>query len=83
MDFKLLHNFISSLIILNRPTKQLIMVFVDSISIILVLLASFSIRFGSLYWPKDEMVLVIFGSPLIAIPVFFGFKMYRSVVLYI
>ena len=83
MDFKLLHNFISSLIILNRPTKQLIMVFVDSISIILVLLASFSIRFGSLYWPKDEMVLVIFGSPLIAIPVFFCFKMYRSVVRYI
>jgi FlaA1/EpsC-like NDP-sugar epimerase len=77
-------NLISNLIFLNRITKQFIMVFVDSILIVCVLLTSFSIRFGYLYWPKEvEILLAIFGSPLIAIPVFFGFKMYRSVVRFI
>jgi len=59
------------------------MVIVDSISIICVLLASFGLRFGYFYWPEGEMILIIFGSPLIAIPIFVSFKMYRSVVRYI
>ena len=73
----------TKLIRLNRISKQAIMVFVDSILVILIILASFSIRLSYFYWPSYEMVWVVFGSPLIAIPVFIGFKMYRSVVRYI
>ena len=71
------------LIRLNRISKQAIMVFVDSILVILIILASFSIRLSYFYWPSYEMAWVVFGAPLIAIPVFIGFKMYRSVVRYI
>ena len=59
------------------------MVLVDYFLVILIILASFSIRLSYFYWPSDVMVWVIFGSPLIAIPVFISFKMYRSVVRYI
>jgi len=68
---------------LNRVTKQLIMVFVDSVLIVSVLLSSFSIRLGYWYWPNEEIFWIIFGTPVIAIPVFISFRLYRSVVRYI
>lgn len=71
------------LIRLNRKSKQFIMVLVDSILIVAVLLISFTVRLNEFYWPHNEMFWVIFGAPFIAIPVFFSFKLYRSVVRYI
>ena len=59
------------------------MIAVDSALVMIILLTSFSIRFSYFYWPENEMIWVIFGSPLIAIPVFFTFKMYHSVIRYI
>jgi len=59
------------------------MIAVDSALVMSILLTSFSIRFSYFYWPENEMIWVIFGSPLIAIPVFFTFKMYHSVIRYI
>jgi len=59
------------------------MIFVDSVLVISILLLSFSIRLGYLYWPKDEIFWIIFGSPLIAVPVFFSSRLYSSVVRYI
>ncbi len=68
---------------LNRITKQLVMMFVDSVLIVCVLLSSFSIRLGYWYWPEEEIFWIIFGAPVIAIPVFISFRLYRSVVRYI
>jgi FlaA1/EpsC-like NDP-sugar epimerase len=71
-------------ILLNRIIKRLIMIFFDSIIIVSVLLISFSIRFDYLYWPKtEELFWIIFGAPLLAIPILFSFKFYQSVVRYI
>lgn len=77
------NNFLKIFIYLNRITKQVIMIAVDSALVMIILLTSFSIRFSYFYWPENEMIWVIFGSPLIAIPVFFTFKMYHSVIRYI
>jgi FlaA1/EpsC-like NDP-sugar epimerase len=74
---------LNRLIKLNRIIKQLILIIIDSILIILVLLASFSIRLGYLYWPKEELFLFIFCTPLFAIPIFISFRLYRSVLRYI
>jgi len=79
----LFNNFLKIFIYLNRITKQVIMIAVDSALVMIILLTSFSIRFSYFYWPENEMIWVIFGSPLIAIPVFFTFKMYHSVIRYI
>jgi len=68
---------------LQRITKQMIMVFVDSILIVAVLLSSLSIRLGYIYWPKEEIFWIIFGAPIVAIPIFISFRLYHSVVRYI
>jgi len=73
---------ITKLVKLNRVKKQLLMVVVDSLLSILTLLCAFSLRLDYWYWPKDEIALFIFGAPIIAVPVFIGFKLYYSVIRY-
>jgi FlaA1/EpsC-like NDP-sugar epimerase len=68
---------------MNRVQKTFFLIFLDSILILVALLSSFSIRLGYFYWPVDELFWFVFVSPLIAIPIFISFKMYRSVVRYI
>ena len=59
------------------------MLLVDSVLIVSTLLASFSIRLGYWYFPDNSLILVIFGAPIFAIPVFAGFGLYRAVIRYI
>ena len=59
------------------------MILVDSITVVFVLLFSFSLRLDYWYWPNDETVWVIFGAPLIAIPALYSFRLYQSIVRYI
>ena len=68
---------------LSRDNKQLILYFVDSLALILILLASFSVRLGYWYFPKGDLMWVIFGAPFIAIPIFVRFGLYRTVIRYI
>ena len=75
--------FINKILLLSRINKQLIMVVADSFLAVTILIASFSIRLGFWYWPNEELLWLIFGSPAIAIPVFITFRLYRSVVRYI
>ena len=76
--------FLEKIINLNRIIKQLIMVLFDGAIILFVLLASFSMRLDKFYWPSNEDIAwVIYIAPLIAIPVFYSFRLYRSVVRYI
>ena len=74
---------IKKLIGLDRLTKLLLMIAVDSSLIILILLGSFSIRLDYLFWPSGDIFWVIFGAPILAIPIFIVFKLYNSVVRYI
>ncbi len=73
----------NKLINLSRFYKQLIMLFVDSALLVLTLLASFSIRLGSWYFPEGNLIWAILGAPIIAIPIFIRFGLYRAVVRYI
>jgi len=59
------------------------MILVDSVLIVLVLLSSFSLSLSYWYWPKEELFWIIFGSPVLAIPIFFSFRLYHSVTRYI
>jgi len=68
---------------LNRITKQLFMMFIDSILVILVLLISFSLRLDFLHWPKEDVIWLIFASPILAVPIFIFNGMYQSIVRYI
>jgi FlaA1/EpsC-like NDP-sugar epimerase len=68
---------------LPKIYKQLLMFILDSILVILVLLSSFFLRFSELYLPNNSVLLLIIFSPLIAIPIFHQFGLYRSILRYI
>jgi FlaA1/EpsC-like NDP-sugar epimerase len=59
------------------------MITLDSALIVSCLLAAFSIRLGYWFWPNDDLMLVIMGAPIIAVPIFIRFGLYRAVVRYI
>ena len=59
------------------------MLSIDSVLLIFMLLASFSIRLGYWYFPQSDLIWAILGSPIIAIPIFVRFDLYHSVIRYI
>jgi FlaA1/EpsC-like NDP-sugar epimerase len=75
--------FILKIAGLNRYSKRVIMMLSDSLLSIIILLSAFSIRLGYLYWPESNLIWLILGSPILAIPIFFSFKLYQSVIRYI
>ena len=59
------------------------MVFTDSILLILILWASYSIRLDLFYLPKDDTIRLILAAPIIGITIFSKFGLYKSVVRHI
>ena len=81
-DQEILNLSISELNLIR--SEKIAMIFLDSFILILVLLASFYLRLGYAYWPSNSLLyLFIFGSPLIAIPIFYRFGLYKSIVRFI
>ena len=73
----------NTLISLSRFQKQLVLLVFDSVALVAILLASFSIRLGYLYVPGSDLVWVVLASPIIAVPIFVRFGLYRAVIRYI
>ena len=59
------------------------MLLVDSVFLVSILLASFSIRLGYWYFPESDLIWVVLGAPIISTPIFVRFGLYRAVVRYI
>jgi FlaA1/EpsC-like NDP-sugar epimerase len=74
---------LSWIIGISRINKQLIMLFVDSVLLVSILLASFSIRLGYWYYPESDLIWAIFGAPVVASIIFVRFGLYRAVIRYI
>ena len=72
--------FVNKITLISRSNKQLAMVLADSLLVIAILFISFSFRLNVLFWPTDELFFIIFGSPIIAIPIFRWFGLYRIVI---
>ena len=68
---------------LSRYTKRSLMIMIDILIIFLVLLGSFSLRLGELFWPQNEMLYLFFAGPIVAIPIFIKFGLYRAILRYI
>ncbi len=70
---------------LSRSQKQLLMMLMDSIAVIAILLLSFSVRLGYFFLPlnQSDLLLIVMGAPIIAIPIFIRFGLYRSIIRYI
>jgi FlaA1/EpsC-like NDP-sugar epimerase len=74
---------INKIISISRFKKQAIMILIDSLILILVLILSFSVRLGYWYWPKTDLLYVIIGAPLFAIPIFIWFDLYKEIIRYL
>jgi len=68
---------------LSRFNKKLIMLLIDSITVVIVLLLSFSTRMGYWYIPEQDVMFLIISSPFLALPIFTYFGLYKAVIRYI
>jgi FlaA1/EpsC-like NDP-sugar epimerase len=59
------------------------MLLIDFMVLFCTLLAAFSLRLGVWYWPESDLVWVVLGAPIIAIPIFVRFGLYRAIIRYI
>ena len=79
----MIKNILYKLTKLSRTSKQLFMILIDSVALIIILLASFSLRLGFLYFPEQDMFWAVILAPAIGAPIFYFFRLYRLVVRYI
>lgn len=69
---------------LPRLYKQFIIVATDSVLLVAALWLSFSLRLGVFYIPHNETVRWVFiALPLLAVPIFLRFGLYRAIIRYI
>ena len=58
--------------------KQLLMITVDMVIVLISLWCSFSLRLEELYFPESSVLNLFLVAPLLAIPVFVSFDLYRA-----
>ncbi|WP_297812603.1 nucleoside-diphosphate sugar epimerase/dehydratase [uncultured Methylophaga sp.] len=70
---------------LSRPrhTKRVISIATDFVAVVFALWLSFSLRLGEFYSPSTQQLWLFLAAPIIAIPVFIKFGLYRAVIRYI
>lgn len=70
---------------LSRPrhTKRVISIATDFLAVVFALWLSFSLRLGEIYSPPSQQLWLFLAAPIIAIPVFIKFGLYRAVIRYI
>ena len=76
---------IKNLLKLPRKNKQALIFTFDLIAIIGSIFCAFSLRLGYWYYPVEDnsLLVLIFASPLLALPIFIRFKLYHQVVRYL
>lgn len=78
-----MHRLVRRFLNLSRLQKQLIMLPADVIMLFFALWASFSMRLGQFYVPANSEYWLFIITPIIAIPIFIYFGLYRAIVRYI
>jgi len=66
-----------------RFGKQLAIIFADLVSLEIAIVAAFILRLDTLDIPWDSVFTLLFVAPLIMLPVFMLFGLYRSVIRYL
>ena len=73
---------IQKLLNLSRLNKTLLVVVIDYALLVLSFWASLSIRTNAIYVPSLESNFLILLGPFIAIPIFYSFGLYKSLIRY-
>ncbi|MEK1889835.1 MAG: nucleoside-diphosphate sugar epimerase/dehydratase [Phyllobacterium sp.] len=78
-----LENFRQSVSMMPRRYKQMILVVFDMIALTFAVWLSYLLRFGTFFIPNSEQALLMVAAPLIGLPVFIRFGLYRAVIRYL
>jgi len=78
-----LKNITNNLNQLNRTKKQIFLMLLDSLMLVIIIFLAFSIILGYWYLPTGNILSIMLFSPIIAIPIFISFGIYRSVIKFI
>ena len=76
-------SMIQNLVNLSRKKKQLLMVFSDVFIIIFIIFMSLFLRYGFFFLPNIPLIIAFLFAPLIAIPIFIRFGLYREILRFI
>jgi len=79
MQARLAHWFIG----LSRRKKAFILISADVCFAVFALWAAFALRWGEWYSPKQDEWLLFAAAPLLTVPVFIRFGLYRAIIRYI
>jgi len=79
--------FLQLLVATPLWVKRSVLLSADALFLVLALWTSFSLRLGEWYWPPEELESRIIGvvmvAPVIAIPIFVRFGLYRAIIRYL
>jgi len=80
-----MYGMVQTLINLSRKRKQALMLLFDGCAVLSSIFFAFSLRLGYFYFPVGDkyLLLVMFASPILALPIFSIFGLYREVVRYV
>ena len=78
-----MQQLLKSILTLSRVQKRFLVAIIDVFIVIGSIWASFSLRLDVLYVPTLDQLWIFLAAPLIAIPVFIRFGLYRAIIRYI
>ena len=80
-----MYGMVQAMINLSRKRKQTLMLLFDGCAVLSSIFFAFSLRLGYFYFPVGDkyLLLVMFASPILALPIFSIFGLYREVVRYV
>ena len=65
-----------------RPAKRLVVITVDVVMALLATWIAYSLRYETLHWPVDDQWWVYLLGPVLAVPIFARFGLYRAIFRY-
>ncbi|OUR74100.1 polysaccharide biosynthesis protein, partial [Methylophaga sp. 41_12_T18] len=74
---------IDSVLASPRSIKRIITASVDFIAVVFALWLAFALRFSEIYIPPQSQWWIFLIGPVIAIPVFMKFGLYRAIIRYL
>jgi FlaA1/EpsC-like NDP-sugar epimerase len=75
--------FFNNLFQISRKNKKLLLILIDSILLFLAVIVSLNLRLGIWYWPENKLLWIIIIAPLVGIPIFIRFGLYRAIIRFI
>ncbi|MGH6859427.1 MAG: polysaccharide biosynthesis protein [Phyllobacterium sp.] len=78
-----LEKFRQSISLMPRRYKQMLLVIFDMVILTFAVWLSYLLRFSLFFIPNGEQALLMVSAPLVALPVFIRFGLYRAVIRYL